>query len=357
MKLSRLLAFATLAVIASVVRPERTRAPSQARPQKQSRGEHPREIAAPPGPKAATPDRARPGPWLLLRPNWRAVLVRVYKNMNDNRLLAVAAGVVFYGLLALFPALTALVSLYGLLADPATLHERLSLLSGILPQGAIDIGGEQLARLAAHRGSALSLGFVGGLGVALWSANAGAKAIMDGLNVAYGETEKRGLIALNLVGFAFTLGAIAAAICAVAAIVIVPAMLHHLGLGHGLDALIGIGRWPALLALVTVGLSLLYRYGPSLAHPQWTWLFPGNVIAAFAWLAASALFSWYIAHFGTYDATYGSLGAAIGMMTWMWISMIIILLGAELNAQIEREYRRDPPQPGRAFSHPAAASQ
>ncbi len=136
--------------------------------------------------------------------------------MNDNRLLAVAGGVVFYGLLALFPAVTAFVSFYGLVADPSTIHEHLSLAAGILPQGALDILNEQLTRLTAHRTSALSLGFIGGLLFALWSANAGSKAIMDCLNVAYGETEKRGFIHLNLVALAFTLGAIFAFMLAIA---------------------------------------------------------------------------------------------------------------------------------------------
>jgi membrane protein len=296
----------------------------------------------------------RSAAWSLFRPRWQEVLWRVYGQMNDNRLLAVAAGVVFYGLLALFPAVTAFVSLYGLLADPASIHERLALLTGLLPQGALDILNEQLARLTAHRGSALSVGFVIGLLVALWSANAGVKAVMDGLNVAYGETEKRGFVRLNLVSLAFTLGAILALMLALGGVVLAPVVLSQFGLGGGVDLTIQILRWPALLALVLIALTLLYRYGPSLSDPQWTWLFPGNVVATIGWLVASALFSWYIARFGTYDATYGSLGAAIGMMTWMWISMIIILLGAELNAEIEREVRSENSGTGERLNVPAA---
>ena len=143
--------------------------------------------------------RATGAPWADFRADWKAVIWRIYQKMNDNRLLAVAAGVVFYGLLALFPAVAAFVSLYGLLADPSTIHEHLSQAAGILPQGALDILNEQLMRLTAHGTSSLSVGFLGGLLFALWSANAGSKAIMDGLNVAYGETEKRSFIKLNLV--------------------------------------------------------------------------------------------------------------------------------------------------------------
>jgi membrane protein len=275
--------------------------------------------------------------WLLFRADWGAVLWRVYQKMNDNRLLAVAAGVVFYGLLAVFPAITAFVSLYGLMADPSTIHERLSLATGVLPQGALNILNEQLTRLTSHRTSALSVGFIGGLLVALWSANAGAKAIMDALNVAYDETERRSFVRLNLVALAFTLGTIFALMLALGAVVIAPIMLSQLGLSGATETLIALGRWPILLGLVVLGLTILYRYGPSLSEPQWTWLFPGNVIAAVCWLVLSGLFSWYIAHFGNYDATYGSLGAAIGMMTWMWISMIVVLLGAEVNADIQRK--------------------
>jgi membrane protein len=275
-------------------------------------------------------------PWLLFKADWSAILWRVYRKMNDDRLLAVAAGVVFYGLLAVFPAITAFVSFYGLMADPAAIQERLALATGILPQGGLDILEEQLTRLISHRSSALSVGFLGGLLVALWSANAGAKAIMDALNVAYGETEKRSFIRLNLVALAFTLGTIVALMLALGAVVIVPIVLSQLGLSSATETLVSISRWPILLGLVVLGLSILYRYGPSLSKPQWTWLFPGNVIAAVSWLVLSAMFSWYIAHFGNYDATYGSLGAAIGLMTWMWISMIVVLLGAELNAEIQR---------------------
>jgi len=198
-------------------------------------------------------------PWLLFRADWGSVLWRVYQKMNDNRLLAVAAGVVFYGLLAVFPAITAFVSLYGLMADPSTIHERLSLATGVLPQGALNILNEQLTRLTSHRTSALSLGFIGGLVVALWSANAGAKAVMDALNVAYGETEKRSFVPLNLVALAFTLGTILALMLALGAVVVAPVVLSQLGLSSVNETLIALARWPILLGLVILGLTILYR--------------------------------------------------------------------------------------------------
>jgi membrane protein len=277
---------------------------------------------------------------------WKNILWRVYAKINDNRLLAVAAGVVFYGILALFPAMAALVSLYGLFADAKTIDSSLSTLSGILPGGAMDIVHEELRRLTANKASGLSLGFVFGLLVALWSANSGMKAVIDALNVANDEKEKRSFIRLNLVSLAFTLGGMIALMLGFSAVVVAPIVLNTMGLGGITGALIAILRWPALVALVIVGLAILYRYAPSRREPRWAWLSVGSVFAAVVWLVASVLFSWYIASFGTYNVTYGSLGAAIGMMMWMWISMIVVLVGAELNAEIEHQTVRDSTEGG-----------
>ena len=309
----------------------------------------PRRVPAtlrPPGNSEDDIDRLRAGeigrgrqatsPWRIPWRGWKDILWRTYEKMNENRLLAVAGGIVFYALLALFPAVTAFVSLYGLVADASTIDQHLSVAAGILPSGAVDILHEQLTRLTANRTSALSFGFVFGLLFALWSANSGTKAVIDGLNVAYGEIEKRSFVRLNILSLVFTLSAFLALTLAVGTVVVAPPLLLHIGLGGAANALIGILRWPALLAFVILGLAILYRYGPSRREARWTWLSVGSVGAAVAWLVASALLSWYIANFGTYNATYGSLGAAIGMMMWMWVSMIVVLLGAQLNAEIEQ---------------------
>jgi membrane protein len=211
------------------------------------------------GRQATSPRRI---PWR----GWKDILWRVYEKMNDNRLLAVAAGVVFYTLLALFPAVTAFVSLYGLVADASTIDRHLSLASGILPSGAVDILHEQLTRLSSNRVSALSFGFVSGLLFALWSANSGTKAVIDGLNVAYGETEKRSFIRLNLISLVFTLGAFLLLTLAVGAVVVAPIVLMHLGLGGVADTLVRLLRWPALLAFVIMGLAILYRVRPEPAR-------------------------------------------------------------------------------------------
>jgi membrane protein len=292
--------------------------------------------------RAEEPGRGRDAetPWQIPWKGWKDILWRTYVQIGEDRLLAVAAGVVFYGLLAVFPAITALVSLYGLFASASAIGDQLSALAGILPQGAVDLLREQIGHLTAQ-GGRLSLGFIFGLGVALWSANAGMKAIIDALNVVYKEREKRSFVRLNLVSLAFTLAAIGALLVALGAVVVLPIALNYLGLENATELLFRLARWPLLLALAIVGLSVLYRLGPSRRQPRWQWISFGSVFAAVAWLISSALLSWYLASFANYNATYGSLGAGIGMLMWMWISSIVILLGAQLNSEIEHQTARD----------------
>ena len=293
--------------------------------------------------RAKEPGRGRHAvaPWHIPWAGWKDIFWRVYASFNDNRLLAVAGGVVFFSLLAIFPAIAAFVSLYGLIADASTIDSHLSLAAGVLPPGAVDILHEQIMRLTAKGDAKLGLGFITGLAIALWSANAGMKAIIDALNVVYDEKEKRSFIKLNLLTLLFTLIAIFSLMVALAAVVIAPMVLSAIGLSSLLSLSIAVLRWPLLLILVTVALAAIYRYGPSRSEPRWQWLSVGSAAAAVGWLITSVLFSWYIAHFGAYNATYGSLGAAVGMMMWMWISAIVILLGGELNAEIEHQTAKD----------------
>jgi membrane protein len=285
--------------------------------------------------------RRATAPWRIPWTGWKDILWRVYASVNDNRLLAVAAGVVFYSLLAIFPAIAAFVSLYGLIADASTIDSHLSLAADIFPAGAVDILHEQITRLTAKNDARLGLGFITGLAVALWSANAGMKGIIDALNVVYDEKEKRSFVRLNLLSLLFTLVAILSLMIALAAVVVAPILFSAVGLSSLLSRAIAVLRWPLLLVLAAVALAAIYRYGPSRTEARWHWLSVGSVAAAIGWLLSSVLFSWYIAHFGAYNATYGSLGAAVGMMMWMWISAIVILLGGELNAEIEHQTAHD----------------
>jgi membrane protein len=272
---------------------------------------------------------------------WKDILWRTYEEFNKDRVMSVAAGVTYYALLALFPAIAALVSIYGLFADPGTIQDHLNTLSGVLPSGALDIIREQVTRIASQGGGTLGFGFVFGLGLSLWSSNAGMKAIFDALNIVYGEDEKRSFIKLNLLSLSFTLGAIAFILIALAGIIVLPIVLNFIGLGSGTEWLVSLARWPILLIGVIFGLSLIYRFGPSRDKAEWRWVTPGGIVAAVLWLAVSMLFSWYVANFGSYNETYGSLGAVIGFMTWIWLSTIVVLLGAEINAETEHQTAKD----------------
>jgi membrane protein len=268
---------------------------------------------------------------------WKDVLWRTYNQINEDRLLAIAAGVVFFGLLAVFPAITALVSCYGLFADASTISGNLQTLAYMLPDGSFQIVQDQIARVLANGQTKLGLTFIFGLALALWSANAGVKAVIDALNVVYGEREKRSFIKLNLLSLAFTTGAIIALMMMVGAVVALPLMLDRFGLATDSKMIISLARWPLLLAMLLLALGVLYRFGPSRPGARWQWLGIGTITAALLWVAGSSLLSWYLSNFGNYSATYGSLGAAIGLMTWMWMSAIIVLCGAELNSEIEHQ--------------------
>ncbi len=285
-------------------------------------------------------------PWQIPWRGWKDILIRTYEQFNEDRLLAVAAGVVFYGLLALFPAITAIVSSYALLAKPNTINDHLSMLSGILPAGAFDIVKEQVGRVLEKGNLKLGTAFVASFLFALWSANGGMKAIIDALNVVYDEQERRGFFKLSAISLAFTFGGLLAVLIAIGTVVALPIVLSTIGLGSITEILFRVGRWPLLIVLMLLGLALLYRFGPSRRSPQWRWLSVGGVFATLTWLAGSALLSYYLANYANYDATYGSLGAAIGLMIWMWMSTIVVLLGAELNSEIEHQTKVDSTEGG-----------
>lgn len=272
---------------------------------------------------------------------WKDILLRVYSNISEHRVLALAAGMTYYSLLAIFPALAALVAIYGMFSDPTAIARHLDQLSGFLPGGAVDVARDQLTRVASKGGGTLGATFVIGLGISLWSANAAMKSLFDTLNIVYCEREKRGFLTLNAVSLSFTLAGIVFVLAALGAVVVIPVALNFIGLSNFADLMLRIARWPAMFVAVALALALIYRYGPSREAPRWRWITWGSAVAAVLWLAASALFSWYAASFGKFNETYGSLGAVIGFMTWLWISAIVILLGAELDAEMEHQTAHD----------------
>ena len=264
-------------------------------------------------------------------------LRRIYGSVSRHRIMALAAGMTYYSILAIFPAIAALVAMYGLFSDPSTIARHLDQLGGFLPNGAIDIAREQLTRVAAKGSQTLGVTFALGLGVSLWSANAAMKSLFDTLNIVYGEDEKRGFVRLNATSLVFTIGGIVFVMAALGSIVIIPIILNYIGFSDVGDLLLRLGRWPLMYLILTVALAIIYRYGASRDAPQWRWITWGSALAALLWLGVSALFSWYAASFGNFNETYGSLGAVVGFMTWLWISAIVILLGAEIDAELEHE--------------------
>ncbi len=272
---------------------------------------------------------------------WKDILLRVYANVGNHRILALAAGMTYYSILAIFPALAALVSIYGIFTDPGSIAKHLDDISGFVPGDAIDVAREQLTRVTSKGNQALGLTFAVGLAISLWSANAAMKALFDTLNIVCGETEKRGFVRLNALSLAFTVARIAFVISALAAVVALPVVLDYLYLSPFSDLLLRIVRWPAMFLALAFAIACIYRFGPSRKAPRWRWITWGSCAATLLWLAASGVFSFYTSHFGTFNATYGSLGAVIGFMTWLWLSAIVILLGAELNAEMEHQTVRD----------------
>jgi membrane protein len=288
-----------------------------------------------------------PGPGSISWQGWKSVLKRTWREYSEDRVPTVAAGATFFVLLALFPALGVFVSLYGLFADVQAAREQIAGLAGILPEGGVRVLSEQIDRLASVPSSRLGLTFLVSLVLSVWSSNAGSKALIAGLNVAYEETERRNFLMLNLQSLGFTTGGLLLAVLGVAAVGAAPQVLGYLGLG-GIPGL-ALLRWPVLLLVVVGVLSALYRYGPCRQHARWRWITPGGVFAALAWVAMSVGFSVYVGNFGHYDKTYGSLGAVVGFMTWIWLSLTVVLLGAELNAELEQQTCVDtttgPPRP------------
>ncbi|MCG6203116.1 YihY/virulence factor BrkB family protein [Rhodopseudomonas sp. HC1] len=272
---------------------------------------------------------------------WKDILLRVFQNISAHRILSLAAGVTYYSLLAIFPALAALVAIYGVFSDASSIAKHVDQFGGVLPGGAIEIARDQLTRVASKGAETLGFTFAIGLVISLWSANAAVKSLFDTLNIVYREEEKRSFIKLNAISLSFTLGGIVLAAAALTSIVIVPVVLEWVGLSSFGDLMLRFGRWPAMLVILALALAVVYRYGPSREAPRWRWISWGSVVAALGWLLASGLFSFYAANFGNFNETYGSLGAVIGFMTWLWISAIVILLGAELDAEMEHQTARD----------------
>jgi membrane protein len=283
------------------------------------------------GPRAASGSGA-------LRRSWGRILLRVWDKFTTNHLSILAAGVAFYGFLSLFPGLVALVSIYGLVADPVAVEDTLASLGGVLPTVAEHLLIDQLSAITGHSGTSLSFALVVSLVFAWWSAASAMKALMEALNIIYGEVDRRSLLRFNLEALLLTLGAMVVMVLALVGVVVVPIVLQFLdslGLPQQVGALLSFARWPVLAVFIMFGLAVLYRLGPCREQAQWRWVSWGAAMTTALWLIGSALFSFYVSRFGSYDKMYGSLAAVVVLMLWLELSVFLIMLGAQLNAEIE----------------------
>jgi membrane protein len=272
---------------------------------------------------------------------WWQIARRVKAQIKHDRLSIIAAGVAFYGLLAVFPGLVALVALYGLFADPAMVERHAASLSAMLPPDAAQVLMTQLHDLAATDQTALGIGAIGGLLVALWSASSAVRTLMEALNVAYNEEERRGMIGFYGTALLLTFGGVLAVVVAMILVVGLPAVLKLIGLNWLVETVVSLIRWPVLAALAVLGFALFYRFGPSRAQPRWRWVSWGAAIAVALWILGSALFSLYVTRFGNYNETYGAAGAIVILLMWFLLSSYAVLIGAEINAEMERQTRKD----------------
>ena len=272
---------------------------------------------------------------------WRDILWRVVLSLPQDRVLATAGGVAFFTLLAVFPAIAVVVSLYGIVADARTIGDHLAILAGILPEGGLVLIRDQIISIASKQTRTLSVAFLISSGTALWSANSGMGALFDSLNVVYGEREKRSILRFYATTFLFTIGAVVFVTAAIGGVVVLPVVLKLIGVSLSAEIVLSVLRWPILLVVVVLGLAIVYRHGPSRTDAQWRWVTAGSVTAAFLWIGVSMIFSWYVVNFDSYNRTYGSLGAGVGFMVWIWVSIVIVLIGAELNAEMEHQTAKD----------------
>lgn len=277
----------------------------------------------------------------ITRRGWKDVALRVKDQLKEDNVTLMAAGVAFYAMLAIFPALIAALTIYGLVADPQDVTQQVGELTQPLPDDAAGLIEGALEGATGAAAGGLTIGLIASVGAALWTASGGMNGLIKGINTAYDERETRGFLKLRGLALLLTLGAIVVGLVAIGLIAVVPALLGNIGLGDEAAAALQWGRWPLLALLVITGLAIIYRFAPDRDAPQLRWVSWGAVIATVLWLIASGLFSLYVTNFGNYEATYGALAGVIILLLWLFLTSFVILLGAEINAEMERQTRKD----------------
>jgi membrane protein len=272
---------------------------------------------------------------------WRDIGMRVLENISHTHMSMIAAGLAFFAFLAIPSALTALVALYGLVFDPSAVGRQIAAMKGVIPGDAINLLSGELTEITSSSGSKLSFALVSSVAIALWSTRSGMSSLMTALNIAYKEQEKRNLIRFHLDALVLTLSGVVFAVLAIALVAILPVAIDLLPLGNYARIAAAIVRWPVLLLLVVASLAAIYRYAPCRRQAKWRWVSSGALIATVLWLGGSALFSIYVSHFASFGKSYGSLGAVVALLMWLYLSSFVVLLGAEINAEVEHQTARD----------------
>lgn len=272
---------------------------------------------------------------------WKDVLIRTWNEAAEDRLMSVAGSVAFFTLLAMVPGLSVVISVYGLFTEPVQVFGQIGAIASYLPEAGRQIIEDQARRLTSQPPAALSFNLILSLLIAGWSANAAIKGLFDGLNVIYGETEKRSFLRFNAISLLTTLGAVALFIGALVVIAVIPAVIETIPFAGRLEWIVAALSWPVFFTIAVGSISVLYWIGPSRRPARWPWMLPGAIIAALVWAAVSGGFSWYVSTLGNYTATFGSLSAVIVFMTWLWLSATVILFGAELNSELEHQTSED----------------
>ena len=285
------------------------------------------------------------GPLKIPPRGWKDIIFRVFRQVGQDNVGLMAAGIAFYGLLAVFPGIAACMAIAGLVTDPSTIVDQFETYGQLLPRQAAEIIIGQASEVAGSSGGGLGIAAAAGFMITLFSASAGIRSMVQGLNVAFGVTEKRNIISFHAVTIVFTVLLIAGLLIAIALTVILPALFAALPLPGRLETLVSLLRWPILAAFVVFGLSVIYRYAPCRPRTKWRWITPGAVAACVLWVAGSFLFSVYVSNFASYNETFGSLGGVVILLMWLWLSAFIILLGAEIDSEMEAQAKTIPAKP------------
>jgi membrane protein len=265
-----------------------------------------------------------------------------WQEVSRDHVGLIAAGIAFYALLAIFPFIATLVSAWALLADPATIERQIAAAAQVMPSDAADIFASQARAVSEGAGGGVTFAAIAGIVLSLWSSSKGIAALMEGLNIAYDEEDQRSFVRQTMVKLALSVAIVVGAFLGIACTMILPAIIGQLGMGDVGRTLATVLRWPLLFALVVAGLAVIYRFAPARPSPHWAWVSPGALAATALWVAGSILFSIYVRNFGSYNETYGSLGAVVIALMWFWLSAFIVLMGAEFNAELERRMGKRP---------------